>query len=87
MMHNAPNPFGVLRSKGSTFIYYIIQSLSSRPMRCCLLITVAFCLATGEPPLCMSVAVLFAIKNAIKAARKDAGNTDYFELSTFSYEY
>ncbi|CAG7720323.1 unnamed protein product [Allacma fusca] len=36
--------------------------------------------ATGEPPLCLSVAVLFAIKNAIKAARRDAGNTDWFQL-------
>jgi xanthine dehydrogenase/oxidase len=51
IMKNAPNPFGVLRSK-----------------------------ATGEPPLCLSVAALFAIKNAIKAARKDAGNTDWFPL-------
>ncbi|CAG7835136.1 unnamed protein product [Allacma fusca] len=36
--------------------------------------------ATGEPPLCLAVAVLFAIKNAIKAARSDAGNTEWFQL-------
>ncbi|CAG7720322.1 unnamed protein product [Allacma fusca] len=36
--------------------------------------------STGEPALCVAVAVLFAIKNAIKAARKDAGNTEWFQL-------
>lgn len=32
--------------------------------------------ATGEPPLCMSVVVLFALKNALQSAREDAGNSD-----------
>jgi len=36
--------------------------------------------ATGEPPLCSSVCVLFALKNAIDSARKDAGNTDWYQL-------
>ncbi|CAL8082604.1 unnamed protein product [Orchesella dallaii] len=36
--------------------------------------------ATAEPPLCSSVCVLFALKNAIFAARKEAGNADWFRL-------
>ncbi|XP_069694441.1 xanthine dehydrogenase-like isoform X2 [Periplaneta americana] len=47
MRKNAPNPFGVLRSK-----------------------------ATGEPPLCMSCVIFFALKNALNAARIDAGKED-----------
>ncbi|XP_021929641.1 indole-3-acetaldehyde oxidase-like [Zootermopsis nevadensis] len=44
---NAPNPFGVLRSK-----------------------------ATGEPPLCMSCSVLFALRYALDSARIEAGKPD-----------
>ncbi|CAL8082610.1 unnamed protein product [Orchesella dallaii] len=36
--------------------------------------------ATAEPPLCSSVCVLFALKNAIFAARKEAGNSEWFRL-------
>jgi xanthine dehydrogenase/oxidase len=36
--------------------------------------------ATGEPPLCMSSCVLFAMRNAIDSARADAGNTDYYPI-------
>jgi len=36
--------------------------------------------AVGEPPLCMSVCVLFALRNAIDSARADAGNTEYYQL-------
>jgi len=36
--------------------------------------------ATGEPILCASVSVLFALRNAIAAARKDKGNTDWFRI-------
>jgi hypothetical protein len=39
--------------------------------------------ATGEPPLCLSVSVLFALKNAIDSARKDAGNTDWYQISKY----
>jgi len=38
--------------------------------------------ASGEPPLCMTTSVLFAVKAAIAAARADAGNTDFFIVST-----
>ncbi|CAG0900815.1 unnamed protein product [Cyprideis torosa] len=37
--------------------------------------------ATGEPPLCMSVSALFAVKNAIHAARVDVGNPDWWDLA------
>ena len=36
--------------------------------------------ASGEPPLCMSCSLLFAVKRAIESARADAGNTDLFPL-------
>lgn len=40
--------------------------------------------ATGEPPTCMSVGVVFAIRNALRAGRLDAGaSDDWFEISKF----
>lgn len=37
--------------------------------------------ATGEPPLCMSVVVIFALRHALESARSDAGITDqWFEM-------
>ncbi|XP_037049555.1 xanthine dehydrogenase-like [Bradysia coprophila] len=36
--------------------------------------------ATGEPPLCMSIVVIFALRHALESARKDAGITDWFEM-------
>ena len=36
--------------------------------------------ATGEPPLCMAVSVLFALRNAIQHARNDAGESDWFQM-------
>ncbi|PNF35793.1 Xanthine dehydrogenase [Cryptotermes secundus] len=47
LRRNAPNPFGVLRSK-----------------------------ATGEPPLCMSCSVLFALRYALDSAHEEAGKPD-----------
>lgn len=39
--------------------------------------------ATGEPSTCMSIVTLFAVRDAIDAARKDAGLTDpWYELHT-----
>jgi xanthine dehydrogenase/oxidase len=37
--------------------------------------------AVGEPPLCMSSAVLYAVKRAIESARHDNGNDQPFGLS------
>lgn len=37
--------------------------------------------STGEPPLVLANTVFFAIRHAIADARKDAGLTDWFELS------
>ncbi|KAI4474220.1 hypothetical protein M0802_015718, partial [Mischocyttarus mexicanus] len=48
---NAPNRFGVLRSK-----------------------------ATGEPPICMSCVIPFAIRQALNAARSDAGKSGWYPL-------
>ncbi len=39
-----------------------------------------FISATGEPPQCSAVAVLFALKNAIYSARVDAGHSEFFQL-------
>jgi xanthine dehydrogenase molybdopterin-binding subunit B len=32
--------------------------------------------ATGEPPLCMSRSILFALRYALDSARKEAGKPD-----------
>ncbi|XP_035702304.1 xanthine dehydrogenase/oxidase isoform X3 [Folsomia candida] len=53
LLKDAPNPYGILRSK-----------------------------ATGEPILCATVAVYFALRNAITAARADKGNTEWFKLDS-----
>ncbi len=39
--------------------------------------------ATGEPPLCMSVSVLFALRSAVDAARSDAGNPGWYRMGKF----
>lgn len=39
--------------------------------------------ATGEPPICMSISVLFALRNAIDAARKDAGQPEWYQLGKY----
>ena len=36
--------------------------------------------ASGEPPLCMSVCVVHALKRAVEASRKDRGKEEYFQL-------
>jgi len=41
---------------------------------------VHFCLACGEPPMCMSCSALFAVKKAIESARKEIDNKDFFSL-------
>lgn len=43
-------------------------------------ITIAFFIATGEPPLCMAVSVLFALRNAIDGARENAGDNDWYRF-------
>ncbi|KAG4067578.1 hypothetical protein HA402_005350 [Bradysia odoriphaga] len=41
--------------------------------------------ATGEPPLCMSVVVIFALRHALESARADAGIEDvWFEMGSSS---
>lgn len=47
--------------------------------------------ATGEPAVCMSIVVLFALRHALDSARKDAGVTEkwfnlgeYYITNTFS---
>lgn len=40
--------------------------------------------ATGEPPLCMSSSVVFAVRDALASARKNAsGKDDWFQISEF----
>lgn len=38
--------------------------------------------ATGEPPLCMSIVIIFALRSAIDAARNESGD---FKLSEDFY--
>ena len=35
----------------------------------------------GEPPLCLSPCVFFAVKHSIDAARADQGKSDYFDMA------
>lgn len=50
-------------------------------MHLLLLINCIFISATGEPPLNLSCSAAFAIRNALKSARKDAGKEeDWFEI-------
>jgi len=40
-----------------------------------------FILATGEPAFCMAIVVIFALRHALNAARKDAGlKAEYLQL-------
>lgn len=39
--------------------------------------------ATGEPSVDSAFAVVLAMRNAIAAARKDAGNEEWFEIGKF----
>ncbi|ODN02750.1 putative aldehyde oxidase 1 [Orchesella cincta] len=41
--------------------------------------------ATGEPVTDAAFGVILAMRDAIAAARKDAGNTDWFEMSKFAF--
>lgn len=44
--------------------------------------------ATGEPPLCMSIAVVFALRRALESARADAGITkEYFDIRKILSNY
>jgi len=36
--------------------------------------------ASGEPPLVLSTSVYTAVRQAIKSARRDAGNDEFFAL-------
>lgn len=76
---NAPNPLGVLRSKG---ILYITLALNI-VCKTWELFILSF-QAVGEPPLCMSYGIVLAIRDALDSARKDAGNTDvWYPLGKF----
>lgn len=40
-----------------------------------------FVSATGEPPLCLSIGLVFAIRNALESARKENGKMEnWFDL-------
>lgn len=38
------------------------------------------CLATGEPPLLLSLSAVFAMRKALEAARHDAGNDEWPDI-------
>lgn len=73
-LKKSSNPFGVLRSKSKSsikfdFFYFRKFIIISHT-------------AVGEPPLCMSVVILFALRHAMDAARRDSGivNDEYYDL-------
>ena len=37
-------------------------------------------LASGEAPICLTITIVLALRNAIAAARKDAGQTGWFRM-------
>lgn len=37
-------------------------------------------LATGEPPFNLSIAAIFALRNAIDSARRDIGNYEWYQM-------
>ena len=76
LLPNAPNPIGVLRSKGTSHGLTWLAGLGDG--RAILILSQLHPLlaASGEPPCCMASSVLFAIKEAVLAARKDASATD-----------
>ena len=39
--------------------------------------------AVGEPPLCMSCSVLFAVKRAVEEVRKEAGQSEVLILGEY----
>lgn len=63
-LQKSSNPFGVLRSKGKRIANLCRKTLTT------------IYLATGEPAVCMSIVVLFALRHALDSARKDAGLTE-----------
>jgi xanthine dehydrogenase/oxidase len=63
-LKKSSNPFGVLRSKCNS-------SLSLKILRVCLLSFSLFS-ATGEPALCMSIVVIFALRHALNSGRRDS---------------
>lgn len=69
LLQKSPNNAGLLRSKGRKDILYSYVYL------------ILSILATGEPSLCLSVSVVFAIRRAIESARTDAGIKEkWFQL-------
>ena len=41
--------------------------------------------AVGEPSVLAGCSLLFAIRMAVASARRDGGNTDWFQLGTFFF--
>ena len=76
LLKNAPNPLGVLGSKGKITVNKVqaFYSLSDRQIFPCFS-------AVGEPPQCMSCSCLFAVQDAIYHAREESGQgKEYFAL-------
>lgn len=48
---------------------------------------IIFSLATGEPPLCMSLTLIMALRQALISARKDAGLSGEWFLFSKYYEF
>ena len=59
-------------------------SLYSLYCTCHIVLLYVLCVASGEPPQCMSCSVLFATKRAVESAREDSGNTQLFPLGRLS---
>ena len=75
LVSNRTNPLGVLGSKGNkNFEARIFRGLLQNSYK------ISNFLASGEAPLCLTVTIVLALRNAIAAARKDVGQTGWFRM-------
>ena len=79
LLKDAPNPIGVLGSKG------VLNHVCWVRMPVFYWWLIILLLAVGEPPIALSSSVLFAVKRAVESARADAGNTEFFSLCKTRY--
>lgn len=79
-LKNSANEAFVLRSKGK--LLFLADCINCSFVKRCFILYHLKISATGEPSLCMSIVVTFALRHAIDSARRDAGIEEkWFEMS------
>ena len=82
LLGRAPNPKAIFSSKvhcftDTSFLCPCVMIMYSIAMS-----SYNFLQAVGEPPLFLAASVFFAIQDAIRAAREDAGETKTFHMDS-----